>query len=182
MTITQGASGAAAEVPFSLYDDTTGAAITGHTWNDVGGGITDDLKIRTLGGTWTNATIANIVEWGLGQYGYQFTGTDTAAEGAVGVRAKTTASSLDVKWDTVVALPTLSAVVEGIMGYVLRTGRTVRGHLRRMDALYFGATTGLLGALVTAKQPGGATTEFDVGQDLGLGTRDEASVATSETP
>jgi len=104
MTIDKDSSGSASAIAFSLYNDTTGAAITGHTWNDVGAGVTDELKFSCPATrAWTNVLIANIVEWGLGQYQYQPTATDTADPGAVGVRAKTSLSSLEVQWDRVVA-------------------------------------------------------------------------------
>jgi hypothetical protein len=79
---------------------------------------------------------------------------------------------------------TLVEIADGneFMSYVLRTGRSVRGYLRRMNALYFGAGTGLLGALVTSAQPGGSPAEFTVAQNLAAGTRAEADCTTSETP
>lgn len=77
---------------------------------------------------------------------------------------------------------TAAEVRDAILDYALRGGRTIRGHLRRMDALFFGRVTGLLGALVTAFRPGGSVTEYTAAQDPALGTRDEASCAGSETP
>lgn len=78
------------------------------------------------------------------------------------------------------ALPT--ATRDAILNFALRSGRTIRGHLRRMDALFFGKATGLLGALATLFQPDGSTTEFTAAQDTTAGTRDTATVTNSEVP
>jgi len=120
MTIDLDSSGSASAIAFSLYNDTTGAAITGHTWNDVGAGVTDELKFSCPATrAWTNVLIANITEWGLGQYEYQPTATDTATAGAVGVRAKTSLSSLEVQWDRVVASATAASIADAVLDEAL---------------------------------------------------------------
>ncbi len=83
---------------------------------------------------------------------------------------------------------TAEEVADAIMAFVLRAGAgadpdsTVLGHMRRMDALFFGKVTGLLSALVRGYQPGGETIEYSVSQDATSGTREEADRTTSETP
>ncbi len=81
-----------------------------------------------------------------------------------------------------------AAVASEVMAFVLRAGAgsdpdsTVIGHLRRMDALFFGKVIGLLGAVVQASQPGGVTTELSVSQNVAAGSREEADRTASETP
>lgn len=82
--ITVGASGAAAELPFQLIETSTGNADDSHTWNDIGGGITDEFKVQLTGaipGTYSNAVIAQMVNRGGGAYGYQQTSLETATAG-----------------------------------------------------------------------------------------------------
>jgi len=71
---------------------------------------------------------------------------------------------------------------DSLLNYALRTGRTVRGHWRRMDSLFFGKVAGLIGSLVTGYQPDGVTTEISAVQNTALGTREAATVTNSETP
>jgi hypothetical protein len=82
--------------------------------------------------------------------------------------------------------PSAEDVAAAVMAFVLRSGgsdpdSTVLGHLRRMDALFFGRVIGLLGEMVQAYQPGGTTPEFSVSQNVAAGTRDEADRTASET-
>lgn len=76
----------------------------------------------------------------------------------------------------------LTAVAAAVMSFTLRTGRTVKGHLRRMDALFFGKITGFLSSLATAYQPDGTTTEFTATQDTVAGTRATVDCTVSEGP
>jgi hypothetical protein len=83
--------------------------------------------------------------------------------------------------------PSAASIAAAVMASILRDGganpdSTVLGHLRRMDALFFGQVSGMLGALVTAMQPGGVTPEFAVAQDTVAGSRSEVDRTTSETP
>lgn len=76
---------------------------------------------------------------------------------------------------------TASEVRDAILDYELFSGRTIRGHLRRMEGLFFGRVTGLLGALVRVFVPGSpSTTLFTALQDLAAGTRQEVDLGTSE--
>lgn len=86
MGILQGSSGADAEFPFAFYD-ASGNPILAHVFNNVGGGLTDEVKVRLPGGVFTNATIANIVEWGQGIYALRLTATETAVAGKAGIHA-----------------------------------------------------------------------------------------------
>lgn len=77
-------------------------------------------------------------------------------------------------------------IAAAVMAFVLRSGgsdpdSTVLGHLRRMDALFFGKVVGLLGSMVQAYAPGGVDSEFTVAQNVEAGTRDEADRTASET-
>lgn len=75
-----------------------------------------------------------------------------------------------------------AAVATAVLAGVLRTGSTVKGFLRRMDALFFGKATGLLSATATAYQPDGVTTEFVATQDVVNGARSNVDRTVSEGP
>ncbi len=91
-----------------------------------------------------------------------------------------------IKQPSTVSSVSIAAIVTGVIfaifSFVLRPGRTVLGHLRRMDGLFFSRVDGMKGSAVEIYQPGGVTLEYDVLQDVALGNRDEANVATSEVP
>lgn len=72
-----GASGAQAEITFSLT--VAGSPVTGKVWS------TGELKLRLPGGTYANATVANIVEYGLGKYAVQLTSSETANPGVAAI-------------------------------------------------------------------------------------------------
>ena len=81
------------------------------------------------------------------------------------------------------ATAAINAVRDGILNYSHRSGRTVRGLLRRLDALAAGKATGLLGAVVKFFAPDGTTVEMQVSQTPAAGTRETATdVSGSETP
>jgi hypothetical protein len=113
---------------------------------------------------------------------------DNLSAGAVALQstALTIAGYIDTEItsliSSVAALPTANNVRDAILGATLRTGRTLRGHWRRMDALFFGKNTGLLGSLVTGYQPDEATEEFTAAQNTTAGTREKATVTNSEVP
>lgn len=95
--------------------------------------------------------------------------------------ARAVAESLSLV-SAIAALPTAVQIRDSILNFALRTGRTVRGHWRRMDALFFGKNTGLLGSLVTSYQPDETTEEFTAAQNTTAGTREKATVTNSEVP
>lgn len=173
--IPKGSSGKDAEIPINLFDANTGAAITGHVW------VTGEVLIALPGGTMQNANVANIVEKGRGRYALQLTAAESATTGGVYLDLDTTSGYLVHSWsDVIVDIGGITR--DALLNYAFRSGRTVRGFLRRVDALFFGKVTGLKGATVTAYQPGGITTEYTVTQDPTNGNRSEANVTTSETP
>lgn len=94
-TIQRGASGSAAEIPFSIYNAIAGTETTGQLF------ASGYVKVRLPGGGWEEANTANIVEWGLGQYGLQLTAMETRDPGPVGVRVLTGSSALDVRYLTI---------------------------------------------------------------------------------
>lgn len=76
----------------------------------------------------------------------------------------------------------VTGVIFTFFSFVLRPGRTVLGHLRRMDGLFFSRVDGLKAPTVEVYQPGAVTLEYDVDQNVAAGTRDEADCTTSEIP
>lgn len=97
----------AREVPFHLADSTNPLTpITGHVWVDAGGGITAEVRVYVPGGSgYVNATIANIVEKGYGDYALQLTGSQVAGKGKAYVYAKTASSQQWTSWADIVAGP-----------------------------------------------------------------------------
>lgn len=190
--ILPGASGAAAALPFSLIVTATGLGTSGHAWVDAGGGLTAEFKVQCPSGTpgaYVNATIARIVELGGGNYEYQMSAGESADPGKVYYYPNVAlhdGDALTARWEDIVDVGsaglTANAVRDAILDYTLRSGRTVRGHLRRMDALFFGKVTGLWSALVTAFRPGGAVAEFEAVQTPAAGSREEVDVTGSEAP
>lgn len=81
--IIAGSSGSAAALPFTLALTATGAPVTGKVWTNVGGGVTDELKVRLPGGAFADAAISRIVELGGGAYEYRLTDAETASPGKV---------------------------------------------------------------------------------------------------
>lgn len=79
-----GSSGKKAALPFSLVNTSTGLGTTAKVWNNVGGGLTDELKVWFPStGAYGNATIARIVEIAGGNYQYEPIATETSTEGVV---------------------------------------------------------------------------------------------------
>ncbi len=174
-----GASGTGAALPFSLILTATGAGVPGHVWNDVGGGITDQFKLQLSSGrgTYSNTTIARIIEVGGGNYEYQLTAGEAAALGKVYYYPNVAlhdGDALSARWEDIVSVPTANSIRDAILDTVLDTGRTIRGFFRRKYALDFGKVIGLNGALVTAHQSDNTTPEYTVVQDLLAGTRQSA--------
>lgn len=120
--IPAGASGAAAELLFSLVDSSSGAGKTSHVWNDVGGGLTNELKIQlpSAAGVYGNAIIARIVERGGGTYGYQLAASETAVAGPVLFYPNVVGhdgSALTASWERIVTtepVPTAAAVAGAV--------------------------------------------------------------------
>lgn len=125
------------------------------------------------------AITPTVTDLGSGWYNLALTATHTNTAGDFVLHITGAACDpTDLKFQVALA----GIVRDVIMDYAFRAGRTVRGWIRRADALSFGKTTGQLTSLVTSKQPDAVTTEFTVVQDLAAGTREAADTAVSETP
>lgn len=175
-----GASGALAELPFSLYNDTTGAPVIGHTFVDAGGGLTAEVKLRLPAGTFANSTIANIVEWGNGQYALQLTAGQTVTAGKVSIYVLVTGCSANYSPEEIKASNTAANIVAALMAYEHDTGATFLGLCNRLDALIAGKATGLRGALARYYMRDGATVAISAVQDVGSGTRATGDITGSE--
>jgi hypothetical protein len=76
----------------------------------------------------------------------------------------------------------LDAIRDRFLDYSHRSGRTVRGWIRRSDAVVAGKATGLLSAFARFFAPGGVIAEIIAPQNVRAGTRDEPDVSGSEAP
>jgi hypothetical protein len=85
MTIDVGASGSLAEIQFTLTNNA--GPIVGHSFT------TGQVKLVLPGGTYGNATVANIQPRGLGLYGLQLTAGETATAGVGAIRIDGTSGS-----------------------------------------------------------------------------------------
>lgn len=173
--IIKGTSGKDAEIPISLFL-TDGTAVTAHVW------VTGEVKLRLPGGTIGDATVANIVEVGLGKYVLQLTAGETATTGGIQLILVNGVTWLPHAWEDDVR--DMGGVArDALLDYSFRSGRTVRGLFRRLDSFVTNKVTGLLGAAVTFFQPDNITVEFSTTQDVTLGNRGSSAVVTnSETP
>lgn len=81
-----------------------------------------------------------------------------------------------------VAIGAANAVRDAFLDYSHRPGRTVRGWIRRMDAVVAGRATGLRSALARFFQPDGVTEEVSAAQSPSAGTREVPDVTSSEVP
>lgn len=154
-------------IPFTI-SDLGGNLATGVDVSDA-----SLIRICTNGGAIANRTGAAPAEVGGGLYAYTCAVGEIPASGFVMLLQNIDPGSYKPQW--------WRADV-GLLSYALRTGRTVLGLLRRLDALTGGKATGLNGAAPTFFQPDGATTEFSNTQNLAAGTRGTATVTNSETP
>lgn len=175
-----GASGAQAEIPFSLYDDTTGLPVTGHTFVDVGSGFTAEVKVRIPGGAFANTTIANIVEWGNGQYALQLTAGQTASAGKVSIYVSISGISAQYGPEEIREGATADDFVTALMAFSHDTSATVLGLLKRLEALVSGKATGLKGPLARFYLRDGTTVAIEAVQDVAAGTRATADISGSE--
>lgn len=170
-----GSSGNLAEAPFSLYDSTTLAPITGHTF------VVGEVRVRLPGGAFADADVANVTEWGHGQYGLKLTTTQTANAGQVGIYINVTGAMNDYSYVTIKAAPVSAAsIVAALMAYSYDTGVTVKGLYRRLDALVAGKATGLRSTLARYFMRDGTTVAISAVQDVATGTRAVADVTGSE--
>jgi hypothetical protein len=112
-----------------------------------------------------------------------FQGTIMATPTVAGIpkAEATVGGTIDANVVSIEATPA-GTIRDAILDWTPRAGRTLRGHWRRMDALFFGKITGFIGALVTAYRPGGVVEEFEAVQNTTAGSRDEVDVTDSEIP
>lgn len=185
--ILTGSSGAAAALPFSLVNTTTGAGKLAHAWVDAGAGLTAEFKVRLAGGAYANATISRIIEIGGGNYEYQLTAGESATAGKVYYYPNVAGHDGDllaVRWEDVVvaaAAPTAIEVRDAILNYSHDTGLTIKGAFRRMDAVLAGKATGLLGLVARYYRRDGITVAVQADQVPTLGTRQTTNVTGSES-
>jgi hypothetical protein len=175
-----------------------GSSVAGGATGGIGGkGITQPDVTNAIGCCYYTPVAADINVLGEAMIRISATGMETreipvdvvswdpynaVAELQVGLATAASIAALPTLAAITAVIPTAVQVRDALLTYALRTGRTVRGHLRRVDALLFGKATGLLGALATLYQPGGSVTEFTATQNTGTGARDEVNCTTSETP
>lgn len=95
---------------------------------------------------------------------------------AVEIDAQLTASHGAGSWAV-----TAANVVDALMAYSHDTGVTVKGFLRRVDAMAAGKATGLRGGLAKYFRRGGVLVAISAIQDVLTGTRNEADVTQSES-
>lgn len=169
MSIPVGASGAQAELPFRCMDG-DGNPVLG-----LGTFAAHTVERKLPGGTFAAATKANIVEWGRGRYALRLTAGESATAGQAAIYVAAAAGQFNTYWgdEDIVASPRV--IADTLLDTALDTGRTPRGFLRRMYALFFGKVTGMnVTGTVTAFKSDNVTPEFTVAQDLEAGTRNSA--------
>ncbi len=107
-------------------------------------------------------------------------GLATAAGVTSATSGLATASALSTLSTAVAALPSAAAVATAVMGAVTEGSRTVKGVLRRLDALVTGKATGLVGATYALFAADGTTKLVEAAQDVVAGTRNTASTVAGE--
>lgn len=168
-----GASGAQAEIPFSLYDTTTGAPILAHSFS------AGEVKVKLPGVAYANATVGNIVEWGNGQYVLQLTALETANPGKVSIYISIAGIAAEYGPEEIRA-STINDIIAALMAYEHDTGATFLGLLNRLDALVAGKATGLRGTLARYYMRDGTTVAIEAVQDVATGTRATGTITGSE--
>lgn len=175
-----GASGAQAEIPFSLFDSTTGLPVLSHVFVNAGAGLTAEVKVRLPGGSFTNTTIANIVEWGNGQYALQLTALQTANPGKVSIYVVVSGATANYSPEELKVSNAPANVIAALMAYSHDTGVTFHGLLTRLEALANGKATGLRGTTARYFKRDGVTVAINAVQDVASGTRATGDVTGSE--
>ncbi len=179
MSIPVGASGAQAEIPFEVFDgDNNPVEIT--DWS------THTVQVRLPGGTFADATKANIVSWGpagpnhRGRYALQLTAGESVNAGHASIYIAAGAGEFKPYWgdETIVPAADATSIANAVLDAVLDTGRTIRGFFRRKYALDFGKVIGLptsaAPTTVIAFKADNTTPEFTVAIDPGTGIRQSA--------
>lgn len=157
-----GGTGAGQFRTISSYTGASKTATVGSAWSTTPDN-TSVFAILAAGGSVDSTTVANAV-WDASRSGHTTTGS--FGEGINVVSIATAAAN---------------TVRDSILNFSHRTGRTVKGFIRRLDALASGKATGLIGTVATFFQPDGTTVEYTADQDTTAGTRGTATVTNSET-
>lgn len=157
-----GGTGAGQFRSISNYVGATKVATVNTAW-DTNPDNTSVFQILAAGSSVDSASIATAV-WDEARSGHTTAGT--FGEGINVVTIATAAAN---------------TVRDALLNFSHRSGRTVKGFIRRLDALASGKATGLVGAVATFFQPDGTTTEYSADQDTTAGTRATADVTNSET-
>lgn len=173
-----GASGDQAELPFSIYHNMS--PVTGYTFTDNGDGTTSEVQIRLPGGVFEDVEIANIVEWGNGQYAVQLTAAQTANPGKVSIYVQIPNRTVNFFPDEIGGVST-TAIVQSIMEYSHEPGATFEGLLIRLEAFLTGKATGLNGATGKFYRRDGVTVAFEGVVDPNGGTRQASNITGSES-
>lgn len=182
------ATASAARIPIEMVDEDSGAYTASLTFSGA------EVQISINGGAWANA-LGTVVEVGgagngAGSYYYPTDATERAARGYIELKVIKTGYKpwrylepievIPTTTEIAAAVPTANQVRDAILGYTYRTGRTVRGLLRRLGASLEKAT-GLLGTNAAFYKPDNSA-EWSVAQDPVLGTRGTVDLGDTETP
>lgn len=133
------ASGIQAACPFSLIDG-NGNPVAGKTWNNVGGGLTDELKVYLPStGSYANADRTRIFDLGSGDYEYRLTALETATAGKVYYKTNVSGYDNRARWEDVVNVSVnTAAIATAVWDEVIENAKTARQILRGIKASTFG--------------------------------------------
>lgn len=177
MSIPVGASGAQAEIPFSVWDG-DGEPVEITDWSS------HTVQVRLPGGTFSDATKANIVSYGpaganhRGRYALQLTALESATAGQASIYVASGAGEFRPYWgdETIEPVaPSVSEIVAGVMAFGLGGARTVGGLLKKLYTRHFGKVTGMNSTTVTEYNADGSVMHT-IAQDTLNGNRNAASV------
>jgi hypothetical protein len=147
----------------TAYDGTTKVATVDRAW-DITPDNTTVYAILAAGSSVDSTSVANAV-WDEPRSNH--TSGGSYGEG-VNVVSIATAAAQTIR--------------DSILTYAFRTGRTIKGALRRLDAFVTNKATGLSAdGTVTFFQPDGSTVEFTQTQDTATGVRGTPTVTNSES-
>ncbi len=91
-----------------------------------------------------------------------------------------TASGVTAATSTLATAAAVAAIPAGVLAAVTEGSRTVRGVLRRLDALLTGKATGMIDTLFALYAADGTTKLVEATQDPDAGTRETASTVAGE--
>ena len=168
--INKGYSGKDAEFPFHLPSSSNPLTpVTGHSFSS------GEVKIRVAGGSLVNANVANVVEIGNGDYALQLTSTESGTTGKAFIYVNVSGAQVYSGFEDILDIAGI------LLAASHDTGRTVKGALRRMDALNSGKAVNLDGTAPEFYMADGVTVAITAVQDPVLGNRAAATVTGSES-